>query len=254
MRYRFSLIWLLCTLFFGMLIAPGQPATATIDERQSAFAWFSTLGFPDVKDKKLVRVATGRWYQAGDDPPRNTYLRGFLIDEHDDRFTVLTLSLSTETFQKTAADVVAHKRVSYEIIDLGTAAAACLSPPAADGTSEARPLWDVGLPSRTGTFVLAWACWRNKLDKLAADLFDHAAKMPPGFGRDANKPPVRPLRQLVAEDLGGMEMWRAVVDFGDPAISRVQLSERFDRIVKNYPESEHFKRAKETAALLHQML
>jgi hypothetical protein len=92
------------------------------------------------------------------------------------------------------------------------------------------------------------------LDALALDLFEHAAKMPTGYGYDADQPPTRPLRQLVAEDLAHTEMWRAVLAFGDPTVPRTELLNRFERIVKNYPESEHHKRAGETAALLRRML
>jgi hypothetical protein len=233
------------------------PAPPPEAERSEAFTWFGSLGFPDVKGRPFVRVATGRWYQAGDDTPRNTYVRGFLVEENGDRFTVVTLSLTTETFQGTPAEEVSYKRVGYEASDLATGAAAyleALRTPPKDGEGDSRPLWGINFHPRTEAFVLAWACWRAGLDKLAAGLFDHAAKMPTGYGYMPNDPPTQPLRRLVADDLAHTEMWRAVVAFGDPAVSRAQLLERFERITKNYPNSEHRKRARETALVLRRMI
>src|SRR5262249_35544919 len=66
------------------------------DERTKAFTWFGTLGFSDVKDRKLVRVATGRWHSSGGDPPQNTFVAGFLLKEEGSDFTIQTLSLTTE--------------------------------------------------------------------------------------------------------------------------------------------------------------
>src|SRR5438477_383858 len=73
-------------------------AAPSPEERMEAFKWFGALGFPDVKGRKFIRVATGRWFQAGGNPPRNTYAHGFLLEEAGDTFKVVTLSLATETF------------------------------------------------------------------------------------------------------------------------------------------------------------
>jgi hypothetical protein len=234
-----------------------QLAASSADERNKAFNWFETLGFPDVKGRKFVRTATGRWYSSGGDPPRNTFIRGFLLKEEGDEFTLVTLSLATETYRKTPAKTPAHKQVGYEAVDLATGATAILKKLRAPKRSEdgdAKPLWGTDLHDRTETFVLAWACRRNGLDKLAAELYDHASKMPQGYGYNPDKPPTQPLKQLVADDLAHTEMWRGILAFEDPAIPRTELLKRFERIVKNYPESEHQERAKDTVALLQKMV
>jgi hypothetical protein len=237
---------------------PTHPLRApTAEERSKAFAWIDTLGFPDIKGKKFVRVATGQWHQFGDEPPRNDYVHGFLLEEKGDRFTIVSLSLLTETFTRTPAGTAIHKQISYETSELAAGATAylrALQKPPKEGGYAFRFRGYTYLHQRTETFVLAWACWRNGLDKLAADLYNYAAKMPTGYGYNADKPPTRPLRDLVADDLAMTEMFRAVQAFEDPDISRAQLLERFERICKNYPYSEHHKRAKETVALLRKMV
>jgi hypothetical protein len=227
------------------------------EERSKAFAWFKALGFPDVKEIKFVRGATGRWLQFGDEPPRNDYIRGFLLQEKGDRFTIVSLSLLTETFTKTPAGTAIHRRIGYEASELAAGATAylrALQKVTEEGGDNFRFRGYAYLHQRTETFVLAWVCWRNGLDKLAADLFDYAAKMPTGYGYNGDKPPTRRLRDLVADDLADAEMWRAVMAFEDPDMSRPRLLERFERICKNYHYSEHHKRAKETVALLRKMV
>ena len=108
----------------------GRPAKhPTAEERTKAFIWFNTLGFPDVKGRKLVRVATGRLHQLGNDPPQNTWLRGFLLEDNAGTFTVFTLYLTTEKFEKTPATAPVHEQVGYEVSDLATGAAAYLQKP-----------------------------------------------------------------------------------------------------------------------------
>jgi hypothetical protein len=258
---------ILRTLVLGIAVgAKGQglgdksaaPTPApSADERTKAFTWFGTLGFSDVKDRKLVRVATGRWHSSGGDPPQNTFVAGFLLKEEGDDFTVQTLSLTTATFRKTPAETPAHEQVKYQADVLKTAAAAYLKRLRAPKDSEERDaklLWGFNRHDRTETFVLAWACWRNGLDELAAELYDHASKMPNGYGYNPDKPPTQPLKQLVADDLAHTEMWRGILAFEDPAIPRTELLKRFERIVKNYPDSKHQERAKDTVALLQKMV
>jgi hypothetical protein len=91
---------------------------------------------------------------------------------------------------------------------------------------------------------------------MADGLFTHAHAMPIDYGYNPDKPPppAESLQRLVADDLAHTELWRAIVAFGNSAVAREQLLERFERLVKNYPESKHVKRAEETAILLRQMV
>lgn len=102
--------------------------------------------------------------------------------------------------------------------------------------------------------MVAWACWREGLDELAAELFDHAVRTPNGYGYNSDDPPKESLQKLVAADLAHTEMWRGVLAFGDQAIPRKELLKRFEHIVKHYPESEHHKAAKATVDLLAKMI
>src|SRR5262249_42930052 len=61
-------------------------------------------------------------------------------------------------------------------------------------------------------------------------------------------------REKIADDLARIEMWRGILQFGDPSIPRDSLLKRFERITKNFPTSQHHAGASETAALLKKMI
>jgi hypothetical protein len=245
----------------GLLVASlascRGPAPSSREERERTFTWFGTLGFPDVKGRSFVRVATGRWWQPDDGPLQNSYLTGFLLEDRGETFVVFTPALETLTLRKTPDKAPAHERVGYEVRDLAADAAAYLKALRDLETSKKDDPWrrfGERLSERAEVFVLAWACWRHGLDARAAELYDHAAAMTGNQrGRNSGGQP-EPLPQAVAGDIAHAEMWRAVLDFGAPGVSRRQLLERFERLVRNYPESEHAARAVETADLLRKMV
>ncbi len=93
----------------------GQPSAKLLTQsRQEAFEWFDGLGFPTLKDRRVVRVATGWSYRSGNDAPQNQYRIGFLIDTGSDRFTIFSLDLDTRTFTRTPTETPEHQRVGYK--------------------------------------------------------------------------------------------------------------------------------------------
>jgi hypothetical protein len=219
------------------------------------FAWFSSIGFPDVKGRPLVRVATGDWNQSGDNPPVNHYVYGFLIREQGDDFEVFTPGLDTWKLHKTPARTPEYKRVGYEKADLAKMVTAYLR--ARRQHERPRepwfgPVFGRRLGNRTTAFILAWACWRNGRDDLAARLCNHAAGMKREWGNIDEPPP--PLFSAATNEIALNQMWELVETFGNPKVTRKQLLERIRRFVRNYPMSKHQKSAKETVALLERMV
>jgi hypothetical protein len=235
-----------------LAVQPAAPGPTAAEERAATFAWFGKLGYPDVQGCKLVLVATGRSYQHGNDPPRNSYLLGFVLEEKGRSFTVLSLDLETHSFQG-KPEVLDHTHVGYEKLPLQKTVVDYLTA-LQHGEPGKQGLWKLfspNLSSRGEAFVLAWACWRHGLDREAAALYKQAAAMPDRGGGEGAPPP---LRQALARDLAYMEMWRSVLAFGEPKVSRAQLLQRFRRFLRNYPDSEYAPRAREMSALLAQMV
>ena len=141
---------------------------------------------------------------------------GFLLGEKDNNFAVLTLSLNEETYSRSNPETANHPTARFEVGDLKTGAAAFLKKLRApkEDRFDSRPWWIVHLEARSEAFVFAWACWRNGLDDLAAELFDEAVNMPKGFGPFPNKPPTQPLEELVADGLAYAELRKAGKAFG----------------------------------------
>jgi hypothetical protein len=228
-------------------VEPRPPSTP--QERSKVFQWFTDLGYRDVKDLKFVRVATGRSYSS--------FVGGFLLWEKGESFTVLTIDLEERQYQKTPVDTEPSEKIDFEIRNLKDEAAACLKTLRSPTPQDRDQLWlldSLHMFWRTQTFILAWACHRNELDDLAADLFDHAAKMGPGFWLNSLPPAKEPLQETVAADLARNEMRKAVDAFGDTTITRTQLLKRFERIHKEFPASEYGQDAKAYADTLTKMI
>ena len=239
----------------------GQPSAKLLTQsRQEAFEWFDGLGFPTLKDRRVVRVATGWSYRSGNDAPQNQYRIGFLIDTGSDRFTIFSLDLDTRTFTRTPTETPEHQRVGYKKLDLKEQAVAYLaSLRALREGSKSDPLvrfhtvWHLGgcLSMETEAFVLARACAAAGLEAQAKELLDFVAESCSPEMRDDRQ---HWLRERLSRSIGHREMWKSVLAFGDPKISQKELLKQFERLVRQFPESKHVNRARETADLLRQMV
>lgn len=250
----------LVVLIFPPINAAGQPPAtkpAVISFTQSqreALKWFDGLGFPDLKNRQLVRVATGRWSQSGDEPPQNRYVLAFLLKSEGDRFTVIGLDLDLDTLKSTPLKTPEHQQVGYEKLDLQEQAAAYVkSLRAMREKNKDEPSWHFGpyLPEDVQVFVLARACLAAGLQTQARELLDFAEEL---SRQEAGENQQQSLRETLAQRIAHKEMWQAVLAFGELDVTRKELLARFERIVKHFPESEHAERAAETAEMLRKMV
>jgi hypothetical protein len=227
-------------------------AASTEEERSEAFAWFSDLGYPDVKNAPFVRVTTGQWSQAVDGPPQFAYRYGFLLGSEGDQFTVLFSDLTTSKLTKSPPAKEEYQQVGFKELDLPEYATGRLK--SLREIDPTRPdhfrRFGERLAERAEIFVLAWGASRQGHDVKATELFNQALVMPSRRSGDE----ALTFRQELAAEIAHAEMWRAVLQFGDTTIPRDQLVEPFERIVKHFPESEHVEWAKETAVMLEQMI
>ena len=80
----------------GSLTTPllaDAPQVTAAEASTRAFQWFSTLGYPDVKDRPFVRVV--KRYEKGtpEQHPTDRIALGFIVDAKGDDFTLSTFDL-----------------------------------------------------------------------------------------------------------------------------------------------------------------
>lgn len=239
-------------IILGLLcitIVDGCADSTTVSQSdiRKAFAWFEKLGFPDVKDCRYIRIATGQWSQHGNAPRQNTYLNAFLIDEKDNAFTALTQDLFIRTFKNTEPNTPKHQQVAYEELNLEKEAKAYLNLLQNLPEDDHQRRFGERLNERAEAFVLAWACSRNGLESLSQQLCNQVFSMKE-LGEKGS------LIDLLQKDLGHAMMWRAVLLFRDPSVSRTELLSKFENIVKKYPKSEQKPRATKAVKILRKMV
>lgn len=248
-----SLRTFLSVLLIGLL--PLTARCAGLDSNTRAdFEWFSKLGFPDVKGREFVRVATGNYTQVVDQPAsaRNSYINGFLLSTNRDTFTIFSLGLVTRTYTNSLPGTADYKHVGMEPADVLQSVREELqslrSPPKYDYVS-----WRFGTSiSKTAeAFVLAWACWRQGLEAQAQELYNEAKATPSPYQADHAEPV---FRVALENDFAQVLMCRATDAFGNPTISRPELLHRFETILTNYPDSKCAKSNLETVTALKRMI
>jgi hypothetical protein len=211
------------------------------DDEKKAYAWFDTLGFPDVSKCKLVRVATGgsSW---GGFQYENKYLFAFLVNDDGNDFTVFTLDQETHTYTRTIDGTPESVRVGFEVADLKHAAEAalkCLQDPKKAGNA-LKPFGARFWQSKE-IFVLARACAGHAHTELARKLLEQAERH-----QAANQGKDRPIsvQQQVSDEIASEQLKLAMRAIGDPKVPRKELFVRFEAIVKNYPQGSHVQEEK----------
>jgi hypothetical protein len=247
--------------FLAMVLASCLPSksSATVGsltpESKTDFEWFNSLGFPDVKDAPFVDVATGGWSQSGSDPRQAQRALAFLLSTNGNTFTTLDMDLFKRTFTVSADGTAEYQRVGYEKIGLKDRAGMLLEyyekPHEPDVEADLWRRFGERVTERSQIFVLAWACWRQGMDDEAQRLYAAAQKIRKVTGQDDSS---LSFRGKLEKDLGLSMMWRAVLDFGAPSISRKELLAEFQAIARNYPGSEYAARARNTAERLEKMI
>jgi len=222
-------------------------------EMEIEFAWFDGLGFPDLAKCQFVRVATGRSYHESNGTLKIIYHLGFLVRDEGARFAIIDPSLWTHNHTKSDSKKPEQEKVGYVAWDLEKETAEVLK-------ALEQPKDKDGLPRRFGEhlgepaelFVWARACAAQGKPSLAEQLFGQAKQS--AEVRNHHAETNTAFHQMITNDIAHGQMWQALNAFGDLSVSRMELQVRFDWIVKHFPDSPHWQRAKETAELLKKMV
>jgi hypothetical protein len=96
----------------------GSLVPGPVDRASDVFAWFDGLGLADFARYKFVQIATGETVREERQPARNSCYRAFLVKDDGPSLTVLTRTLETQTYVKTAPGKPDSEKVGYEPWDL----------------------------------------------------------------------------------------------------------------------------------------
>jgi hypothetical protein len=247
------------------LLSACDHAATLPDEARSNYDWFSTLGFPDVKDAKWAEVWHGSWFQGEDRILQAQTLHGFVIKEDDDAFTVLTPDLTVRVLDKSKPGTAAHERIAFEerpFVPMAEAQLQALRNPPKDPSHR----FGSHLGQKSEVFALSYFCWRRGEDDLAAKLHTEAEKLKTYWHDSAGQEQTTGMRESLEMELGHAAMWDAVLRMGGGSLSgnswggngtlqpRSELLELFRRIIRLYPRCAHMERAKATVAMLKRMV
>jgi len=208
-----------------------RPKQTSAEEEKRAYAWFDTLGFPDLHKCKLVRVATGDT-DHGRKRAHDKHQLAFLVNDDGQEFTVFTLDLETHGYIRTPEDTPETLRVGYEQGDLKTeaeAAAKCLRE---SNAWEALAPFGTRCRQSKELFVLARACAAHGHAELAHELF---ATVESNRGKSGPAS----VQQQVSDEIAAELLQKANKALADPEVSRKELLARFEAIVEKYPQGSH---------------
>ena len=238
-------------LTFLPLMSSVAEAGTVSPEAKVCFEWFSGLGFPDVKGCQFICV-TEKWSDPkGKWPTQQNNKNAFLLTGNQDAFTVLDFELFKNFHGNAKQSTTVLMEASYQPVNLKREASAFLK--RIQNLKRDEDLFDrleERISKRAYTFIFAWACWRNGLDDESENLYQASKHLRYGSEEvDKNN-----FQRVLEEEISHAVIWRAVIDFGDPAISRPKLLRTFEKFIRLYPHSSHQERAKQTAEILARMV
>lgn len=235
----------------GMSQGQNANLVQTKNEDAEVFTWFDKLGYLDYSKLPLVKVTTESWFQIGNEPPENSTIYAFLLNESETQFTVYTMGLEVRLFTFTRQEAQSFNVGKFERVNLAEYSKSFLREHAERAAAKERDSWrrfGNQLNEGSEVVVLARACAAQNEAGLSRELMVAAIEL---LEKDRNwNAKAIGFQDAFSEDLANMTMWRIIVDFGNIEVSRAELLTRLKKFLKNYSKSEHYERAKETAEML----
>ena len=251
-------------ILFVMLSGSRIMAAEVSEEARQAYEWFSTLGFPEVKDAKWAEVTQTFDAFIGDEN-RTHKMHGFILAETDIDFSVLLPDLAVKSMPKDATPIGFRIRGTFEERSFSTWAAEqvkALQSPPKDGFDR----FGAHLGHKAEVFALSYFCWRRGDADLAAKLYAEAEKRTTYLSHQERENQPVSMREALEIELGHAAMWDAVLRMGGGSLGgkswgggsnlepREEVLEAFRRIARLFPRCEHIERTKATIATLERMV
>ncbi len=241
---RTFLVWLAVGLLSRL--AGAEEVKLSRDELD-AFTWFSQLDVISSRGLPPLEVWTGGSSHGADGPSTATAMTkpGFLLKQDGKNFTVLGLWLLTEDYIESPATAVPFP-VHHEPRRLDDFAEAFL---ASGGYWGGYEFNSPTAPPKTKAFLLAWHCWTQGRNDLAARVLGSLNQMPLGVGRE-NPKPRETLRATMSPLLAEYLFQTILASFANPRLSRPALLAKLRLFQQQFPESPEVPSARQLAGHL----
>ena len=258
---------ILALLVFLLVGHPLGGSSATKDDIAAAAVWFDGLTWPDLRGKPYVEVTFRQADQPGDEG-FETHVQGFLLSEDDSSLTVFcdgtdsaqAWPYAVERIQKRTSLGEVERTVTHRVVALDETVndlLAKLRRPRPEPKGRTR-LLDFKTHDQTFSqaevFSLARCCaWQGRPD-LADQLDQQLMTANPWILGPRRETQNLGFRAGIEEEVAYHLMWKAVADFGRPTVTRTELLVQFERIVHDFPASEHRERAAGFVEMLRRMI
>lgn len=235
----------------------GQAARAAVSEQVATeatkeFAWFDSLGFPDVAHKTFGKIPTGQ-YRDYKGQWQTRFVEAFILSTNEQRFSILTLNLEKLEWTNNPTGTTLDPRLGFEKLSVpGEAASLAEEFDAVTSNPENwRSEFGFGRPRYVTGFILGWACWREGLKDDALKIFV-ASKV--AAERRMRQRKETNFHNQIEQDLGQALMWRTILKFEDLSVPRSDLLNGLRTVVKDYPHFKMTDREKAMPAILETMI
>jgi hypothetical protein len=242
-----ALIWVTVFQAAGAAVSE-QVATEAMKE----FAWFDSLGFPDVAHKTLGKIPTGQ-YRDYKGQWQTQFIKAFILSTNEQRFSILTLNLEKLEWTNNPTGTTLEPKLGFEQLSVRREAEAMVKEFGASTGDEGSERWPptFGQPRYVTAFVLSWACWREGLKDDAIKMF---AASKAAAQRRMRQKEVSSFQNQIEKDLGESLMWRTILKFEDLSVSRSELLNDLRTVARNYPHFKMTDREKAMPAILEKMI
>jgi hypothetical protein len=245
-----------CLMAGGVGAQTAQPATQAVvvpdASREALFAWFDSLGYPNLKGKAFVRVFAE--YPGTSKRLRKfVYGHGWVLEEKKgESIKVFWVGLLTKTYSLKAEDQNAHgMKISYEVADFETYATQWLAD--ALKSDDDMDVWPKPFgarePRRAEVFLLSRMAAIEGKEDLSRKLYSFAQTVK---GREDKEG--KSFEYCLSNDCARKAFWAAVEQFGNRDVSRTELIKEFEVFIKRFPESPEAYEARQYAAKLTLMV
>lgn len=255
---------LLIALLFLVAVLTIQAADPELStEAKSDFAWFSTLGYPEIKEAEWAEVWVGEGSKTGNRPVEYRTVPGFIIRRDGEQFEVLTGDLIERELKIQFHAATPIGKVGYEPRSFEKAARHYLDTLKKFALTPG--MWSIKnsrLGHRSQIFFMAYAAWQRGHGELAQGLYDQAVNLPTRKGGVA-PPEGLKFRDLLEQEMGRTAMWQAARLFttnGKPwqqnlkLPTRTQVLSAYMEVVRRFPYCHEAPLAERSVRMLEQMI